>query len=207
MALGVTAGLFAASVAGMALVKKQFFPNSDRTELTLEISLPAGSAFAATERTVRRIEQALAAFPEAKHVASYIGEGAPRFFMSLNSELPNSAFAQMVVTTENPRQRDSLKTKIRALVAEGEFSEARVRVTQFVFGPPVPYPVLFRVTGGDLEEIRRIADDVRMVMAKNPHLQDVHLDWGEKTSVLHLAFDEERLHLVGLNPQSAALQL
>lgn len=207
LTLGITAGLFAVSVLGMSLVKKQFFPNSDRTELTLEINLPAGSAFSTTERTVRRIEQAMAAFPEAKHVASYIGQGAPRFFMSLNSELPNAAFAQMVINTENPKQRDILKAKIRGLVAEGRFSEARVRVTQFVFGPPVPYPVLFRVSGDDLNEIRRIADDVRQVMSKNPHLRDVHLDWGEKTPVLHLAFDEERLHLVGLNPQSAALQL
>jgi multidrug efflux pump subunit AcrB len=207
MTLGVTAGLFAASVAGMAVVKKQFFPNSDRTELTLEINLPAGSAFAVTERTVRRIEAAMLALPEAKHVTSYIGEGAPRFFFSLNSELPNPAFAQVVIQTGDPKQRDILKNKIRELVAEGRFPEARVRVTQFLFGPPVPYPVLFRVTGGDLNEIRRIADAVRLVMEKNSHLRDVHLDWGEKTPVLHLAFDEERLHLVGLNPQSAALQL
>ncbi|ATC65310.1 MFS transporter [Nibricoccus aquaticus] len=207
LAMGVTVALFVASVLGMSLVKKQFFPNSDRTELTLEINLPAGSAFATTEQTVHRIEQALAEFPEAQHVTSYVGQGAPRFFMSLNSELPNPSFAQMVIQTENPRQRDILKTKIRELVAEGKFSEARVRVTQFVFGPPVPYPVLFRVTGGDLNELRRIAEEVRQVMAQNPRLRDVHLDWGEKTPVLHLAFDEERLHLLGLNPQDVALQL
>jgi multidrug efflux pump subunit AcrB len=191
----------------MSQVKKQFFPNSDRAELTLEVNLPAGSAFATTDETVRRIEQAIAAFPEAQHVTSYIGQGAPRFFMSLNSELPNPSFAQIVIQTENSKQRDVLKAKIRGLVAEGTFAEARVRVTQFVFGPPVPYPVLFRVAGGDLNEIRRIAEDVRQVMARNPHLRDVHLDWGEKTPVVHLAFDEERLQLLGLNPQGAALQL
>lgn len=207
LTLGVTVGLFSLAVLGMAVVKKQFFPNSDRTELTLEINLPAGSAFAKTEQTVRRIEQTMMALPEAKHVTSYIGEGAPRFFFSLNSELPNPAFAQVVIQTENPQQRDILKGKIRALVAEGRFPEARVRVTQFLFGPPVPYPVLFRVTGADLNEIRRIANDVRLVMAKNPHLRDVHLDWGEKAPVLHLAFDEERLQQLGLNPQDAALQL
>jgi len=207
LTLGITAGLFAMSVLGMSLVKKQFFPNSDRTELTLEINLPAGSAISTTEQTVHRIEKAMAAFSEAKLVTSYIGQGAPRFFMSLNSELPNASFAQMVIQTESPKQRDILKAKIRALVAEGKFAEARVRVTQFVFGPPVPYPVLFRVTGSDLNEIRHIADEVRQVMSKNPHLRDVHLDWGEKTPVLHLAFDEERLHLLGLNPQDAALQL
>jgi multidrug efflux pump subunit AcrB len=207
LTLGVTVGLFSLSVLGMTVVKKQFFPNSDRTELTLEITLPAGSAFAKTEQTVRRIEQTMMALPEAKHVTSYIGEGAPRFFFSLNSELPNSAFAQVVIQTENPQQRDILKAKIRGLVAEGKFPEARVRVTQFLFGPPVPYPVLFRVTGGDLNEIRRIANDVRQAMAKNPHLRDVHLGWGEKTPVLHLAWDEERLQQLGLNPQDAALQL
>ena len=207
LTLGGTAGLFVLSVLGMALVKKQFFPNSDRVELTLEINLPAGSAFSATEKTVHRIEQAMLALPEAKQVTSYIGQGAPRFFFSLNSELPNPAFAQVVIRTANPRERDALKTKIRDLVAEGRFPEARVRVTQFLFGPPVPYPVLFRVTGGDLNEIRRIANDVRLVMEKNPRLRDAHLDWGEKTPVLHLAFDEARLHLVGLNPQDAALQL
>jgi multidrug efflux pump subunit AcrB len=207
LTLGVTVGLFSISVLGMTLVKKQFFPNSDRTELTLEINLPAGSAFATTEQTVRRIEQAMLALPEAKHVTSYIGEGAPRFFFSLNSELPNPAFAQVVIQTEDPKQREVLKNKIRGLVAEGRFPEARVRVTQFLFGPPVPYPVLFRVTGGDLNEIRRIANKVRLVMEKSPHLRDVHLDWGEKTPVLHLAFDEARLHLLGLNPQDAALQL
>ena len=207
LTLGVTVGLFSVSVLGMTVVKKQFFPNSDRTELTLEINLPAGSAFTTTDQTVRRIEKVMMALPEAKHVTSYIGEGAPRFFFSLNSELPNPAFAQVVIQTENPKQRDILKHKIRGLVAEGRFPEARVRVTQFLFGPPVPYPVLFRVTGGDLNEIRRIANEVRQLMEKNPHLRDVHVDWGEKTPVLHLAFDEERLHLVGLNPQDAALQL
>ena len=205
--LGFTVGLFAVSVVGMTIVKKQFFPNSDRVELTLEVNLPAGSAFSTTERTVRRIEKVMLALPEAKHVTSYIGQGAPRFFFSLNSELPNPSFAQVVIQTESPKQRDILKKKIRDLVTEGNFPEARVRVTQFLFGPPVPYPVLFRVTGGDLNEIRRIANDVRQVMEKNPHLRDVHLDWGEKTPVLHLALDEERLHLLGLNPQDTALQL
>jgi multidrug efflux pump subunit AcrB len=205
--LGFTVGLFTLSVLGMTIVKKQFFPNSDRVELTLEVNLPAGSAFSTTERTVHHIEKVMLALPEAKRVTSYIGQGAPRFFFSLNSELPNPAFAQVVIQTENPKQRDILKKKIRDLVTEGNFPEARVRVTQFLFGPPVPYPVLFRVTGGDLNEIRRIANDVRQVMEKNPHLRDVHLDWGEKTPVLHLALDEERLHLLGLNPQDTALQL
>jgi multidrug efflux pump subunit AcrB len=207
LTLGITAGLFTVSVLGMTFVKKQFFPNSDRVELTLEINLPAGSAFATTERAVRRIEQTMLALPEAKFVTSYIGQGAPRFFFSLNSELPNPSFAQVVIQTENPHERDILRNKIRDLVANGHFPEARVRVTQFLFGPPVPYPVLFRVTGDDLNEIRRIADEVRQAMEKNPQLRDVHLDWGDRTPVVHLAFDEQRLHLLGLTPQDAALQL
>lgn len=207
LTLGVTSALFITSVLGMSQVKKQFFPNSDRTELTLEVNLPAGSAFATTEETVQRIEQAMAEFPEAVHVTSYIGQGAPRFFMALNSELPNPSFAQIVIQTESPKQRDVLKEKIRGLVDAGKFAEARVRVTQFVFGPPVPYPVLFRVTGPDLAGIRGIAEELRQIMSQNPNLRDVHLDWGDKTPVVHLAFDEARLQLLGLNPQAAALQL
>ncbi|MDF3057283.1 MAG: transporter [Rariglobus sp.] len=207
MTMTITVSLFALSVFGIKFVQKQFFPNSDRVELTLEVSLPAGGALSATEKTVQRIEQALLALPEAKQVTSNIGQGSPRFIMSLNSELPNPAFAQVVIRTESPEQRDLLKNKIRRLVADGRFPEARVRVTQFLFGPPVPYPVLFRVIGDDLDEIRRIATEVRQVMEKNQRLRDVHLDWGEKTPVMHLALDEERLHLLGLTPQDAALQL
>lgn len=207
LAAGVTIALFAASVVGMKSVEKQFFPNSDRTELTIEVNLPVGSAFQVTEASVKRIEAAVRAEPEANRVTSYVGQGLPRFILSLDPELPDPAYAAIIVQTSNDAARDALKEKLRAMVADGRFPEARVRVTQFVFGPPVRFPVLFRVTGPDLGELRRIAGEVEAVMTANPNLRMVHSDWGDRTPNLHVVFDQERLRLIGLTPKDAALQL
>jgi multidrug efflux pump subunit AcrB len=204
---GVTVVLFAAAFVGMAAVEKQFFPNSDRTELTIEVNLPTGTAFQVTEATVRRIEEAVRAEPEARTITSYVGQGLPRFMLSLDPELPDPAYAAIVVQTANDAARDTLKSKLRTMVDDGRFPEARVRVTQFVFGPPVRYPVLFRVVGSDLVKIRRIATEVRDVMADNANLRLVHLDWSDRTPNLHVALDQERLRLIGLTPKDAALQL
>lgn len=203
----VTVALFLLSGVGMGAVQKQFFPNSERPELTLEINLPPGSAFAATDAVVKQIEANLRKEPEAEIVSSYVGQGTPRFFLSINPELPNPAFAQMIVLTPGPAERDVLKEKIRKMIAEGRFPQARVRVSQFVFGPPVPFPVLFRVVGPDLDRVRDIAEQVRVVMAANPDMRDVHMDWGNRTANVHLSLDQERLRQVGLSPRDAATQL
>jgi multidrug efflux pump subunit AcrB len=207
IAAGVTAILFALAFVGMGAVEKQFFPNSDRTELIVEVNMPQGTAFGVTEATVKRIERAIRAEPEAKIVTSYVGQGLPRFILSLDPELPDPAYAAIVVQTPNDEARDSLKLKLRKMVAEGRFPEALVRVNQFVFGPPVRYPVLFRIVGPDLAETRKIANQVRGVMADNPNLRLVHLDWGERTPNLHVVLDEERLSQIGLTPREAGLQL
>jgi multidrug efflux pump subunit AcrB len=207
IAAGITIVLFILSVIGMGSVEKQFFPNSDRPELTVEVNLPPGSAFAATERSVKNIEKTIMAEPEAQMVTSYIGQGMPRFILSSNPELPNPAYAQIVVDTAGREARDALKIKLRNLIAQGAFPEARVRVTQFVFGPPVTFPVLFRVMGPDENELRRIAKDTRAIMAENPNLRDVHLDWGERTPSQRLVLDQDRLRLLGLTPQECSLQL
>ncbi|HEY9101917.1 efflux RND transporter permease subunit [Chitinimonas sp.] len=204
---GVTVGVFALAVVGMGAVEKQFFPDTDRPELTIEINLPPGSAFAATDATVRKIETAVRKEPEAKIVSSYIGQGTPRFFLAINPELPNPSYAQMIVLTEDAHARDALKAKIRKMIADGRFAEARVRVTPFVFGPPVPFPVLFRVVGPDLDKVRTIAEQVRDVMEKNPDTRNVHMDWGNMTPTMHLVLDQERLRQVGLTPKDAASQL
>ncbi len=203
----VTVGLFLLAGVGMGSVQKQFFPNSERPELTLEINLPPGSAFAATDAVVKQIEANLRQEPEAEIVSSYIGQGTPRFFLSINPELPNPAFAQMIVLTAGPAERDVLKEKIRKMIAEGRFPQARVRVSQFVFGPPVPFPVLFRVVGPDLDKVRDIAEQVRVVMIQNPDMRDVHMDWGNRTPTVHLSLDQERLRQLGLSPRDAANQL
>ncbi|GAB3468652.1 efflux RND transporter permease subunit [Massilia terrae] len=203
----ITIGVFALAVVGMGGVQKQFFPNSERPELTLEVNLPPGSSFAATDAVVHHIEEALHKEKQARIVSSYIGQGTPRFFLSINPELPNPAFAQIIVLTAGPHERDVLKEKIRHMIADGRFPQARVRVSQFLFGPPVPYPVLFRVVGPDVDQVRRIAEQVRGVMEQNRDMRDVHLDWGNLTPSLHLALDQERLRQVGLSPRDAANQL
>ena len=203
----VTIAMFFVAVVCMGFVSKQFFPNSDRPEIVVEVNLPQGSAFATTEATVKRIEDTIRNEPQAKIISSYVGQGMPRFILSTNPELRNPAFAQIIVMTDGPKDREILKVKIRQIIADGAFPEARVRVKQFVFGPPVTFPVLFRVVGRDLSEIRRIAQEVKDIMAANPNLRDVHLDWGERTPTQHLVFDQDRLRLIGLTPQEVGLQL
>lgn len=204
---GITIILFVLSVVGMGSVEKQFFPNSDRPELTIEINLPLGSSFATTERTTRNIEKSIMTEPEAKSVTSFIGHGTPRFILTVNSELPNPAYAQIVVVTDGPKAREALKAKLRKLFASGAFPEARVRVKQFTFGPPVTFPVLFRVIGPDVTEIHRIAQEIRLIMSKNPNVIDAHLDWGMRTPSQHLVLDQDRIRLLGLTPQQIGMQL
>jgi multidrug efflux pump subunit AcrB len=207
MAAGITVALFAAAVIGMGKVEQQFFPNSERAELIVEVTLPTGSAFATTEASVRKVEAGLRELPEAGEITSYIGQGMPRFVLSFDPELPDPAFAQIVVQTPDSAARDALRIKVRRFVAEGRFPEARVRVLQIVFGPPVRFPVAFRVVGPDLDVVRRIATEVAEAMATNPNMRMVHLDWGNKTPSLHLVLDQERLRLIGLTPKEASQQL
>ena len=132
----------------------------------------------------------------------------PRFILPLNPELPNPAFAQIVVQTEGHGARDSLKKKLRQIIAQGAFPEARVRVKQFVFGPPVTFPVLFRVMGPEMRmSCARLRVIVQAIMAENPNVRDPHLDWGERTPSQRLALDQDRLRLLGLTPQESGLQL
>jgi multidrug efflux pump subunit AcrB len=207
LAVAATVTLFVVAAAGARFVEQQFFPNSDRPELIVEVNMPTGTAFDTTEASVRHIETALRAEPEAQAVTSYIGQGMPRFILPLDPELPDPAFAQIVVLTKDSIARDILKEKARRMVEEGRFPEARVRVTQFVFGPPVRYPVLFRVLGPDRDTLRKIAGQVRGVVEANPNMRLTHIDWGDKTLKLRLGFDQERLRLIGLTPKDAARQL
>ena len=206
VALAVVA-LFLVSALGMGLVRKQFFPASDRPELIVEVYRAHGTGIAATTQTVEKVEAWLKRRSEARVVSSYVGQGSPRFFLSLNPELPDPSFGKIIILTEGPAQRDSLKAALRKAIADGLAPEARLRVTQLLFGPPVPYPVAFRVVGPDVDVLRGIALKVRDVMAADPSLRDVNLDWGERTPALRVAFDQARLRLIGLTPKDAADQL
>ncbi|MEI9886100.1 MAG: efflux RND transporter permease subunit [Rhizomicrobium sp.] len=204
---GAVAAAFLLAVLGMGLVKQQFFPVSERPEMITEIYLPEGSSIRATDAATRKVEQWLRAQPEAKVVTSYVGQGAPRFFLSLSPELPDPAFAKIITLTPDPKARDALKARLRARIAAGLAPEARVRVTQLLFGPPVPYPVSFRVGGPDLNRLRAIADRVAAAMRSNPHMRQVNIDWGGRVPTAHFVLDQARLRAIGLDPQTAAQQL
>jgi len=203
-----TLGLLVLAVLGMAtVVQKQFFPSSDRPEVLLSVYLPQGSSIAASDATVRRLEAILATQDGIRSSLAYVGAGVPRFFLSANPEPPDPAFAKLLVVTEGVAARDALIAELQRHVDEGEFPEARVRVSSLLYGPPVVWPVAYRVLGPDQLELRRIAHQVREVMAANPHIVDPHLEWDERAPVLHLAMDVERLRLLGLTPQDVAQQL
>jgi multidrug efflux pump subunit AcrB len=205
----VGATVLASVVAGLGLglVKKQFFPNSDRSEVIVEVYLPPGSAFKRTEAVVARVEAALLEEPETQLVDAYVGAGAPRFFLSLNPERPDPAFAKLIVQTEDAAARDRLKHRMRARIAEGEFPDARVRVTQLLFGPPVPFPVVFRVSGPSPERVRAIAEEVRRIASSHHDVLDAFLDRGERASAYRLVLDQDRLRLLGFTPADVRLQL
>ncbi len=140
-------------------------------------------------------------------VDTYVGGGAPRFFLSLNPELPDPAFAKLIVQTADAHARDALKRRMRERIADGEFPAARVRVTQLLFGPPVPFPVVFRVSGPDLSLLRSLSEEVRQVVAANPLTKDAFLDWGERSSAYRLVLDQDRLRLLGFTPDEVKSQL
>ena len=194
--------------AGMAtLVQKQFFPGSDRPEVVVSVYLPQGSSIAATDATMRRLEAALAPMAEVRSLLAYTGSGVPRFFISASPEPPNPAFGKIVAVTGGPAERDRVMAELERRIAAGEFPEARVRVYRLLYGPPVAWPLQFRVVGTDPQVLRDIAHRVRGTMAANPHARDPHLEWDERAPALHVAADAERLRLIGLTPQDLAQQL
>ena len=203
--LVVTAFLLAG--LGMGFVKHQFFPSSDRPEVLVEVQMPEGTSIESTTAAAIKVERWVREQPEAKIVTTYIGQGAPRFFFSYNPELPDPAFAKLVVLTPDARARDRLKSRLRQRIAQGLAAEARVRVSQLIFGPFPRYLVNFRVMGPNPDELRTIANQVQAVMRANPHARQVNQDWGERSPTLHFVLDQDRLQLIGLSSSEAAQQL
>lgn len=200
-------GLFVLAVLGMAIVKKQFFPISDRPEVLIEVQLPYGSAIGQTSGAAAKVEAWLARQPEAKIVTAYVGQGAPRFYLAMGPELPDPSFAKIVVRTDSQQARDALKQRLRVAVAAGLAPEARVRVTQLVFGPYSPFPVAYRISGADPEVLRGIAGEVQRVMQASPLMRTVNTDWGTRTPTLHFSLQQERLQALGLTSGAVAQQL
>jgi multidrug efflux pump subunit AcrB len=206
VALGVI-GLFVVAVLGMGIVKKQFFPVSDRPEVLVEVQMPYGTAITQTSAAAAEVEAWLAKQKEAHIVTAYIGQGAPRFYFSMGPELPDASFAKIVVRTNSEHEREALKLRLREAVTDGLAQQARVRVTQLVFGPYSPFPVAYRVSGSDPEKLRVIAADIQRVMNESPMMRTVNSDWGSRTPTQHFVLNQDRLQAMGLTSADVAQQL
>ncbi|WP_406640867.1 efflux RND transporter permease subunit [Pectobacterium brasiliense] len=204
---GTVVAAFTVAILGMALVKKQFFPTSDRPEVLVEVQMPYGTSIEQTSAATVKVEDWLKKQEEAKIVTSYIGQGSPRFFLAMSPELPDPSFAKIVVLTDSQEAREALKFRLREAAANGLAPEALVRVTQLVFGPNSPYPVAYRVMGPDPTTLREIADKVKTVMLANPMMRTVNTDWGPQVPTLHFTLDQDRLQAVGLTSNAVAQQL
>jgi len=202
----VVAAFFAAAL-GMGLVKKQFFPTSDRPEVLVEVQMAYGTSIEQTSATTAKVEAWLANQPEAKTVTAYVGQGAPRFYLAMSPELPDPSFAKIVVLTESEEAREALKLRLRQAVADGLAQEARVRVTQLVFGPYSPFPVAFRVMGPDPDKLRDIAAQAFAVVQASALMRTVNSDWGERVPTLRFSLDQDRLQSIGLTSSDVGQQL
>ena len=202
-----TAGIFVASILAFGNVQQQFFPLSERPELFLQLRLPEGTAFNVTEKATRKAEALLKGDDDIATYTSYIGRGSPRFWLGLNPQLPNEAFSETVIVAKDVEARERIKARIEKAVSDGQLSEARVRVDRFNFGPPVGFPVQFRVIGPDANKVRDIAYKVRDVMRANPNVLDPQLDWNEQSPYLKLVVDQDRARALGLTPQDVSQSL
>ncbi|MGY2047169.1 efflux RND transporter permease subunit [Methylobacterium sp. JK268] len=206
--VAATAGIFAAALVGFGHVQQQFFPLSERPELFLQLRLPQGSAIGATTAVVRDAERLLGQDdPDIATYTAYVGQGSPRFWLGLNPELPNEAYAEIVIVARGVEARERVKARIERAVADGALAAARVRVDRFNFGPPVGFPVQFRVVGPDPARVREIAYRVRDAVRRNDKVVEPQLDWNEMTPSLRLVIDQERARALGLNVQDVAQTL
>jgi multidrug efflux pump subunit AcrB len=205
--VAATVGIFVAAIVGFGHVQQQFFPLSERPELFFQLRLPEGTAFGVTEKAVKDAEKLLKDDKDISTYTAYVGRGSPRFWLGLNPQLPNEAFAEIVIVSKDVEARERIKAKIEKAVAEGQLPEARVRVDRFNFGPPVGFPVQFRVIGPDTATVRDIAYRVREVMRANKNMVDPQLDWNEQTPSLKLVVDQDRARALGLTPQELSQSL
>ena len=197
--IGATVASLAVAIWGSRFVPQQFFPSSARPELVVELTLKEGASFAATTEQVKRMEQVLAKDEDVRFYTAYTGAGQPRFILSLNPELPNPGYAVFIVMTKDMEARERVRSRLMASVDE-EFPHAWVRITRLELGPPVGFPVQFRVVGPDTQKVREIAREVQAVMASSPKLRDVQFDWNDPVRALRVDIDQDKARALGLAP-------
>ncbi|MFS2217535.1 efflux RND transporter permease subunit [Telluria sp. Tellsp104] len=193
--------VFFLGVFGFKFIEKQFFPDSSRPELMVEMWAPEGTSFAVNEALAKKFEAFARAQPETDSVTSYIGTGSPRFYLPLDQIFPASNVSQFVVLPKNVHQRDALKRKIEDKF-KSDFPEVRGRVKLLPNGPPVPYPVQFQVMGPDIGVVRKVADQVKEIMIANPNTVGVNDNWNESVKVLRLELDQDKMRALGVTSQT-----
>jgi multidrug efflux pump len=196
----VTVGLFALSMFSFRFVQQQFFPASSRPELLVDLRLAQGASFAATEAQAKRFEKVLDGEAGIVNYVSYVGSGSPRFYLPLDQQLPNANFAQFVILTQGIEERERLRARLIKLFDE-DFQGLRANITRLENGPPVGFPVQFRVSGEDIRTVRRHAERVAEVMRENPHVSNVQFDWDEKSKTIRVEIDQDKVRLLGLSSQ------
>ena len=207
LVIALTVGALGAAIVGMGFVQQQFFPTSARPELFIETRMPEGTSIAATAEAAREATAIIADDPDVAYSTVYVGEGSPRFFLALNPALPNTNFALTVIMTNGIEARERVKAKLEQAIAEGAVPQARLRVDRLNFGPPVGFPVQFRVNGPDPMVVREIAGQVREVMKANPNTVDVQFDWNEQVKSIDLSLDQDRIRALGLSTEQISQTL
>lgn len=197
--LALTFVLLGTAGAGMGLVQQQFFPTAARPELLVELRLREGSSIAATEQQVKKLEAILKKDPDVEFFTAYSGAGTPIFYLSIQAELPNPAFAQVVVKTAGIEQRERVRSRLMEIFAKDEaLPDVKARVTRLEFGPPVGFPVQFRVVGPDKAVVRDIAYKVRDIVRQSPLVRDTQLDWNEQVRSVRVQVDQDKARQLGL---------
>jgi multidrug efflux pump len=209
--VGATLAMFITAIFGFTKLQQQFFPLSSRTELLVDVRMHEGAAIDSTDSMMAKVEELIKPYliaehegekPLVDHFTSYVGAGSARFFLALNPDLPNTSFGKIVIQTTSVFAREELRTRLKQVFElDGTFAEATLRVLRLEFGPPIGFPVQFRVIGEDANEVRRIAKLVREVMRKDPAAIDVNLEWDEPAKAVRLDINQDRARLIGLTPQ------
>jgi multidrug efflux pump subunit AcrB len=201
--IGITVFLFALGIVGMGKVQQQFFPDSSRPEILVDLWMPEGTPIGASDDIAKRVEQRLAQEVGVKSVTAWVGSGVPRFYLPLDQVFPQSNVSQLIVLPQDLKTREVLRNKLPTLLAQ-EFPEVRGRVKLLPNGPPVPYPVQFRVVGPDPKVLRLKADEIKGEMRQNPNTRGVNDNWNESVKALRLDVDQAKARALGVTSQSIA---
>jgi multidrug efflux pump len=201
LTIAVTVAAFAASVFGLRFVQQQFFPASDRPELLVNLTLPQYSTIGATQAAVDKLEKLLSTDEDIDHWSSYIGQGAVRFYLPLDVQLANDYFGQLVVVTKGLEARERVRARLDRVLND-EFSDFNTRVSALELGPPVGWPIQYRISGPDIGTVRELAYQLAGVIGSSPYTELVNYDWNEPGSVVRVEVDQDKARLLGISSQS-----